>query len=109
MKAIKGMPMFSPVRGNAFGKAMADAGGDYEKAKAMLDNDVATMKAQYGTGAPTKMHLGVPHPQSIRDRVKKDQQKNQRNEITPDIDSISRSSSTKQSTRDKVKRDQQKK
>ena len=61
MKAIKGMPMFSPVRGNAFGKAMADAGGDYDKAKAMLDNDVATMKSEYGTGAPTKMHhLEVP-------------------------------------------------
>lgn len=55
MKAIKGMPMFSPVKGNAFGKAMADAGGDYKKAKAMLDNDVATMKIQYGTGSPTTL------------------------------------------------------
>ena len=70
MKAIKGMPLISPVRGNAFGKAMADAGGDYEKAKAMLDNDIATMKAEYGTGAPTKMHRGLPHPKSTRERVK---------------------------------------
>jgi hypothetical protein len=72
MKAIKGMPMFSPVRGNAFGKAMADAGGDYDKAKAMLDNDVATMKSEYGTGAPTKMHhLEVPRERlTPQDRVK---------------------------------------
>ena len=34
---------------------MADAGGDYKKAKAMLDNDVATMKIQYGTGSPTTL------------------------------------------------------
>ena len=57
MKAIKGMPLISPVRGNAFGKAMVDAGGDYEKAKAILDNDVATMKVQYGTGSPTTLKI----------------------------------------------------
>ena len=61
MKAIKGMPMFSPVRGNTFTKVMADVGGDYEKAKEILANNVATMKSEYGTGAPTKMHRGVPH------------------------------------------------
>ena len=100
MKAIKGMPMFSPVRGNAFGKAMADAGGDYEKAKAMLDNDVATMKSEYGTGSAMmykskSVLVGtlrddieeqkesqvqpsgtIPRQKykSIKDRVKKDQQ-----------------------------------
>ena len=55
MKAIKGMPLISPVKGNAFGKAMADAGGDYEKEKEILANDVATMKLQYGTGSPTTL------------------------------------------------------
>jgi len=57
MKAIKGMPMFSPVRGNTFTKVMADVGGDYEKAKEILANDVATMKVQYGTGSPTTLKI----------------------------------------------------
>ena len=70
MKAIKGMPMFSPVRGNTFSKVMADTGGDYEKTKEILANDVATMKAEYGTGAPTKMHRGLPHPKSTKEKVK---------------------------------------
>ena len=33
------MNMDSPVEGNAFTKAMKDAGGDYEKAKSMLRMD----------------------------------------------------------------------
>jgi len=70
MKAIKGMPMFSPVRGNTFSKVMADTGGDYEKTKEILANNVATMKAEYGTGAPTKMHRGLPHPKSTKEKVK---------------------------------------
>tara|TARA_R100001224_G_C3899465_1_gene107955 strand:- start:45 stop:464 length:420 start_codon:yes stop_codon:yes gene_type:complete len=57
MKAIKGMPMFSPVRGNTFTKVMADTGGDYEKTKEILANDVATMKVQYGTGSPTTLKI----------------------------------------------------
>ncbi len=42
----------SPVNGNAFTKAMADSGGDYDKAKQMLDSP-ATM---YGKkeGSPAK-------------------------------------------------------
>ena len=64
MKAIKGMPMFSHVKGNEFAKAIADPGGDYEKAKAMLEKDVATMKIQYGTGSPTTLKEKVKSVQS---------------------------------------------
>lgn len=55
MNKTKGMPLNSPMQGNAFTKAMADTGGDYDKAKEILDNNVATMKAEFGTGSPTQL------------------------------------------------------
>lgn len=108
MKAIKGMPMFSPVRGNTFTKVMADVGGDYEKAKEILANDVATMKVQYGTGAPTKMHLGVPHPPSIKDRVKDRYQirSEKRHQERVDRDHKDQLAQQEQRLRERVKRDQ---
>jgi len=41
------MEMDSPVEGNAFTKAMKDAGGDYEKAKSMLKMDAKVVKKVY--------------------------------------------------------------
>ena len=41
----------SPAEGNAFGLAMEKAGGDYDKAKAMLNDSPAA----YGTGSPFKL------------------------------------------------------
>jgi len=41
----------SPANGNAFGLAMQKAGGDYDKAKAMMDSSPAA----YGTGSPFKL------------------------------------------------------
>ena len=41
----------SPAEGNAFGLAMQKAGGDYDKAKAMMDSSPAA----YGTGSPFKL------------------------------------------------------
>ncbi len=41
----------SPAEGNAFGLAMEKAGGDYDKAKAMLGDSPAA----YGTGSPFKL------------------------------------------------------
>jgi len=108
MNKTKGMPLNSPMEGNAFGKAMADAGGDYEKAKAMLDNDVATMKAEYGTGAPTKMHLGVPHPESTRDRVKDRYQIRSEEKHQEKVDRDRKDQLTQQQERlrERVKKDQ---
>lgn len=40
----------SPVNGNAFTKAMADSGGDYDKAKQMLGSP-AEMKDEKGSAA----------------------------------------------------------
>jgi hypothetical protein len=41
----------SPVEGNAFTKAMSDAGGDYDKAKSMLEMNYDSAAAMYD--APT--------------------------------------------------------
>ena len=41
----------SPAEGNAFGLAMQKAGGDYDKAKAMIDSS----PANYGSGSPFKL------------------------------------------------------
>lgn len=41
----------SPAEGNAFGLAMEKAGGDYDKAKAMLD----ASPANYGSGSPFQL------------------------------------------------------
>ena len=104
MKAIKGMPMFSPVRGNTFTKVMADTGGDYEKTKEILANDVATMKAEYGTGAPTKMH----HLSSTRDRVKNRYKirSEQKHQEKVDRDHQNQLTQQERRLRERVKRDQ---
>jgi len=41
----------SPANGNAFGLAMQKAGGDYDKAKAMMDSS----PVNYGSGSPFKL------------------------------------------------------
>ncbi len=47
----------SPVEGNAFTKAMADADGDYDKAKSMLEmNDDAAPKMYDAPTAKKKFH-----------------------------------------------------
>tara|TARA_B100001564_G_scaffold129328_1_gene108140 strand:- start:225 stop:527 length:303 start_codon:yes stop_codon:yes gene_type:complete len=100
MKAIKGMPMFSPVRGNRFSQAMADAGGDYDKAKAMLDNDVATMKSEYGTGSAMMYKSKSVLVGTLGDDIKKDQE----SQVQPS-GTIQRQRF--KSIKDRVKRDQQ--
>tara|TARA_B100000767_G_scaffold250441_1_gene252687 strand:+ start:930 stop:1460 length:531 start_codon:yes stop_codon:yes gene_type:complete len=49
-KATRGSGI-TPINGNAFTGAMAKAGGDYDKAKAMLGDSPAA----YGTGSPFKL------------------------------------------------------
>jgi hypothetical protein len=97
---IKGMPMFSPVRGNRFSQAMADAGGDYDKAKAMLDNDVATMKSEYGTGSAMMYKSKSVLVGTLGDDIKKDQE----SQVQPS-GTIQRQRF--KSIKDRVKRDQQ--
>ena len=62
MKAIKGMPLISPVRGNAFTLELEKQKrkgltGDaaYQATQDALSNSAATMKVQYGTGSPTTL------------------------------------------------------
>ena len=102
MNKTKGMPLNSPMEGNAFGKAMADAGGDYEKAKAMLDNDVATMKAEYGTGSAMMYKSKSVLVGTLGDDIKKDQE----SQVQPS-GTIQRQRF--KSIKDRVKRDQQQK
>jgi hypothetical protein len=62
MKAIKGMPLISPVRGNAFtlelekqkNKGLTGEAA-YQATKDALNNSAATMKVKYGTGSPTTL------------------------------------------------------
>ena len=50
----KGMSMEGPLHGNAFGHAMQKAGGDYDKAKAMLENKGPAKHGEMHDG-PMKM------------------------------------------------------
>jgi hypothetical protein len=51
MKSTKNNIFNSPAEGNAFTGAMAKTGGDYDKAKAMMDSS----PANYGSGSPFKL------------------------------------------------------
>ena len=62
MKAIKGMPLISPVKGNMFTLELEKqkrkgltGEAAYQATKDALSNSAATMKAQYGTGSPTTL------------------------------------------------------
>ena len=59
MKSIKNNIFNSPAEGNAFTGAMAKTGGDYDKAKEMLDGMPMMGKPEEGISSRIKSRLGL--------------------------------------------------